>query len=180
MGQRKYINKNTFIPSTQRNIKKINKLSLFALAFEEDQLPTIPDSPHIHKINLSTLPLGELQSNQFCEHRIFFTDLPSNENAEYLGFVTWRWNEKYNNLIKLENLHESLLPLLQPNIVFAAVPALEWFEFSCSTHPGMEKYLQELGDYTNLMLGNQRFGFWSNNFICHKLLILCIFKNGYI
>lgn len=144
-------------------------LKIFALAFTDEQFSAIPNVHFMEKVNLSTLNVGEFQNNQLCEHRIYLSDLPNKSDAEYIGFTTWRWNEKYQNILRHENLDQLQL---YPNNVYCAQVAPDWASYSCLVHLGMKSYLEELSEYTKLPILYDSVGFWSNNFICHKMVYL--------
>jgi hypothetical protein len=144
----------------------MEKLKVFICAFDDKQFSHIPDRDFLEKVNISKLNIGEYQSNQFCEHRIYFSDLPEQADAEYVGFLTWRW-EKYENLLPQTRLLELDL---SSNKVYCARMAHGWYDVTINHHIGMQKYLEEMSQYTGLPLGGV--GFWANNFICHKSVYL--------
>lgn len=127
----------------------------------------IPALPWVVPINLSALPVGELQSNQLCEHRIYFTDLPEQSDADYVGFVTWRWFDKFSHLMPISEFDR--LPLSE-NVIWVGEKAIGWYNNTTAYHWGIEKYMTELIDISGLH--PKLFGFWSNQFICHKSVYL--------
>jgi hypothetical protein len=142
----------------------MNQLKVFVQGHTDEQLSAIDDAPHLIKINLNNLPLGKFQDNRLAEHRLFLSDVPSNTDAEYLGFATWRWNKKWYPVLQLKDLNK--IPL-SPDVVYYGMYGDEnWASLSVAWHPGMEKYLFEISKYTNLNIAKPTF--WANNFICHK------------
>ena len=149
-----------------------HKMVIFVCGHNEGQLLTIPNVHCLRKINLSDLPLDELQNNQLSEHRVYLTDIPQKTQSEYIGFATWRWNEKWHCHchISLENLN-TILSKLSPNTILCPRVANNWLDVTTQSHPGIEIYLKELSEHTQLPLNNKP-GFWANNFICHKSVYL--------
>ena len=100
------------------------KLKVFVCAFTNEQLNHIPALPWVVPINLAELPVGELQSNQLCEHRIYFTDMPEQADADYVGFVTWRWFDKFSHLMPISEFDR--LPLSE-NAIWVGEKAVGWY-----------------------------------------------------
>jgi len=126
-------------------------------------VPKVADLPYLEPVNLDDLNLD----NRLAESRIFLSNLPDQVTTDYIGFATYRWNEKFPKLrpiLPLEKLWK--LPLAK-NVVWAPVLAEGWVALSESYHPGMTKYLEEAASYSNMSL-TQGHGMWCNNFICHK------------
>ena len=136
-------------------------LKVFITYYEASQLQRIPQSAHLTPLNLSQLPLAEFQDNRLSEHRMYLSAAFDNEHCPYLGNLTWRWFQKNKFMMPLENvwqLHRS------PNVVWAAWPDANWYRKSCIDHPGMQKYLDELLEFTGL--SSEGVGLLANQFIC--------------
>lgn len=136
-------------------------LKVFVTYFEHDQLRRIPKSAHLMPIDLSQIPLCELQDNRLSEHRLFLSKFIEDEHCAYLGNLTWRWYQKNKFMMPLESvwqLHRS------PEIVWAAWPDLNWYRKSCIDLPGIQKYLDELIEFTGF--SSEGTGILANQFIC--------------
>jgi len=136
-------------------------LKVFITYFDASQLQRIPQSAHLAPVNLSTLPLCELQDNRLSEHRLFLSQAIDNEHCPYLGNLTWRWFQKNRHMIQLENvwqLHR------ESNVAWAAWPDINWYRKSCIDHPGMQKYLDELMEFSGLQC--EGVGILASQFIC--------------
>jgi len=137
-------------------------LKVFVTYFEASQIQRIPThAAHITPINLSLLQLGELQDNRLSEHRLFLSNIMNDEHCAYLGNLTWSWSQKNKHMISLDNIWQLHR---EPNVVWAAWPDKNWYRKSCIDHPGLQKYLDELMEFTGLTPDGT--GLLANQFIC--------------
>lgn len=140
----------------------------------------ISNSSFLTKINLNEINTGIYSDNQLAESRIFFNDLPLQQNVDYLGFATYQWNKKFKNSCKVENLY-LLEKHLKPNIVWCPCKSkVHWSITSEWDHPGMFALLYELSDLMQMNLEKE--SFYCNCFICHKdvyLDFICYFKEAF-
>ena len=134
-----------------------NNLSVFVLGFDKSHWLKIPDVEHLMVVDLN----GCSKRNELSEHR-FFTLRPV-VSKEYAGFATWRWHEKCKHLIPLIDLAKLEL---EPNVVWYAWGANDWYAESENRHRGIKQYLDMLIEYTGLQRGKK--SFYANQFICHK------------
>ncbi len=152
------------------------KLKIFVLGHKPKCFESIGDKDHLEKINLNDLILPIDNSNELAENRFYllnedyFAECP-----EYVGTLTWQHNTKYPHLLCLENL-DVLAEKCHPNLIWASSPTEtfyegKWIEWSNQYHKTIDKYLQELAEYTCIPLQNNP-TFWANNFICHKSVFL--------
>jgi hypothetical protein len=141
----------------------------------------------IEKINLNTLELPIENTNDLAENRIFLAnDNCFCPNSNYLGVLSSRYEEKYPNLIRLNNL-SLIKKKIEPNKVLVAAPTKEfnqgkWIEWSEYYHGPIRKYLDELASIMGLPLVNNE-SFWANNFICHRSIFfdfLKVFKKTFL
>jgi hypothetical protein len=156
-----------------------SRLKIFVLAHSWDGLAQVGDRPYFQKVNLAALPLGEFQTNQLAESRIFMSKLVEECNHEYIGFASVRWNDKYEGLgtTKLEDIHQAEL-LLKPNNVIVAMrtdnglgplgvlDTKNWHTHMEYGNRGISKYLAELERVSGI--SNCNVSFFANNFICHR------------
>ena len=149
------------IAVTVRKPMEPDGLKVFVTYFIEEQTAKIPNSLHLTKVNLSTLPLGKLQDNRLSEHRLFISDTLENEHCPYVGFLTWRWYQKNRFMIRLEDVWQLYR---SPEIVWAAWPDQNWYRKSCIDHKGLQKYLDELIEISGLQ--SEGTGPLANQFIC--------------
>jgi len=141
----------------------VYNFKIFVLGHEPFE---IKNKPFLSKVNLNEINTDIYSDNQLAESRIFFSDLPLQNNVEYLGFATSQWNNKFNHLCKLENLH-LLKKYLEPNVVWCPYKSkVHWSITSEWDHPGMFPLLYELSDLTQMNLEKE--SFYCNCFICHK------------
>lgn len=144
------------------------KLKIFVIGHSDFN---IPEFDFLEKVNCSKLEI-EHQNNQLGENRIYLSDIVEKSDAEYVGFVSWRYEEKRGQvghpatpLISLDRLE------LSPNVVWCPWPANNWAKGSIAYHTGIEPYLKELSEHTKLPLSYYS-GIWANSFICHKSVYL--------
>lgn len=121
--------------------------------------------PHIVPVNLADLDIGEYQTNQLAESRMFFSDLPNKTQTEYIGFLTNSWKTKFKKLLSIQDLHA--LPLDEKTVWAPKLAPINWANQSEKYHPGIYKYLIEASELSNMNLINNT-SLWCNNFICHK------------
>lgn len=139
-----------------------NGLKIFITYYQHEQIIRIPKALHINPINLSQLLLKDnLQDNRLSEHRLFLSDLMENESTPYIGNLTWRWFQKNRHLIPLDTLWQLYRT---PDVVWAAWPDNNWYRKSCMDHKGIQKYLNELIDFTGMQ--HEGTGLLANQFIC--------------
>jgi hypothetical protein len=151
--------------------EKTYNFKIFVLGHDSFE---INERPFLTKINLNEINTGIYSDNQLAESRIFFNDLPLQQNVDYLGFATYQWNDKFYNTCKLENMH-LLEKHLDPNVVWCAYKSMaHWSITSEWDHAGMFSLLYELSDLTQLNLEKE--SFYCNCFICHKSVYLDFVK----
>ena len=141
----------------------VPKLKVFLL-WHDDGRRSADQRWYHHYVNLSELPIGEFQSNAIAETRAYMADLPLGD-AEYVGFCTARWNDKYRHAVRLSDLHHLRL---SPKVVWAAErQETDWISQSDMNHPGMVPLIKEMASEMGLILswGPTLF---ANNFICHR------------
>lgn len=154
------------------NMKQFTAMKVYLLSHTDgDCLPNL-SSDTVEKINLTKLKLPIENTNDLAENRIFLAD----ENffckqSDYLGVLSSRYEQKYPNSIRLDNL-SSIKKKIEPNKVLVAAPTKEfnqgkWIEWTLQYHENINKYLDELADIMGLPLVNND-SFWANNFICHR------------
>ena len=120
---------------------------------------------NISLINLDELEIGRFQTNKLAESRIFFSDLIDGCDCDYVGILSYSYNEKFPRLIPVERIR---FLTMGKNIVLAPYVASEkWVQKSEIAHRGMLKYLIELSQFTNMELDKKN-GVFCNSFICHK------------
>lgn len=143
------------------------KLKIFVIGHSDFN---IPEFDFLEKVNCSKLEI-EHQDNQLAESRIYLSDIVEKSGAEYVGFVSWRYEEKRGQvgcptmpLINMDQLE------LSPNVIWHPWSANNWAKGSITYHIGMEPYLNELSEHTRLPLNYP--AFWANSFICHKSVYL--------
>lgn len=167
-------------------------LKIFSLAYKDDQVKFIARRNLLHNltkrkseysadfikpVNLSKLNIGCYQDNSLCESRIHISNLAEKDNAEYVGFSSWRFDNKSNN-IGYPAIKQIQLPYLkqEPHIVWCAWPTNNWIADSISYHKGkMRNYISEMCEIANLPIIDCC-SFWANNFICHKDIYLDFLK----
>lgn len=147
----------------------MSKIKIFSLAFDDSQFSLIPTDEHIVKVNLNKLSLvnGIKNENQeISEGRIFLSKLVdsylyADDSPEFVGFVSWRYNEKHTKKSITEWKHGDW----QQDTVYPVFTLDSWYEHSCINHPGMQKYLLEMSEITGLKYWFPN-GFYFNNFVC--------------
>jgi hypothetical protein len=147
-----------------------NKLIFFVLHNDQKMLDSIKNRSYIKKINLNTLDINsEFKTNKLCENRFYLSNIYETHH-EYVGFGSAKWNIKYPNNIKIEDLH-MIENQLNPKTVFIAQRAYAgWDEFSDKWHPGIIKLIHELSEVSNLSLEGE--SLWANNYICHRSVFI--------
>lgn len=138
-------------------------LKVYVTYFQHEQLHRISNAAHLTPVNLSSIPIGELQDNRLSEHRLFLSDIWANEQCAFLGNLTWRWFQKNRHMTSLENIWQLERT---PNVVWAAWPDINWYRKSCIDHPGLQKYLDELLFITGM--SSEGTGVLANQFICNN------------
>lgn len=149
----------------------MSKIKVFSLAFDDKQFSSIPTDEHIVKVNLNKLSLvnGIKNENQeISEGRIFLSKLVdsylyADDSPEFVGFTSWRYNEKHTKKSIVEWKHGDW----QQGTVYAVALMDNWYEHSCYYHPGIQKYLLEMSEITGLKYWLPN-GFYFNNFACSK------------
>jgi hypothetical protein len=146
--------------------RRDNDIEIFVLSHDQNILDSTPDLPYFKKINLNDLELGELQNNQLAEFRIYLgineADL---DDHEYYGFMTARWNEKYNHKInKLETLN--FLNMTSNVIWCSHIENANWQSW-INQFDG-EEIIIELEKFNNMTRQPSTPFVWSGNYICHK------------
>lgn len=103
---------------------------------------------------------------------MYFTDIPEKSGSRYVGFVTAKWNRKFDDLYRLNHLR---LLSLESEILWTPFPTCSgWSDRAERFHSGMGVYLQELSDMSGLEL-NKENGVLTNNFIC-EIGVYLVFK----
>lgn len=144
--------------------RQTHNLRIYSL-WHDKNTPNPRTRPYIEEINMAELNCGIYQENHLAEARAFLSDLVERGTEEYIGFLTARFNSKYERLLPMQQMHN--LPL-RPNIVWCADPAHEnWSHTSNSAHPGILSLLEEMAAFTKLPLIHGP-SLYSNNFICHR------------
>ena len=145
----------------------VDKIKIFICGHEDRDLSRLTKHPHLVPINLNKLDI-EHQFNQLAENRIFLSDLPTQGNQEYIGFGTYRWNDKFRDCMPLENLYK-IYQACSKRTVWVPLIARndEWIRVTERFHPGMMGLVQEAADFmgVSIMSGTT---FWTNCFICHR------------
>lgn len=151
------------------------KAKIFVLGHSNRCFQTVPDCPHLQKVDLSRLALPIPNTNDLAENRFFLVDEAFLDDCpEYVGVLTWRYDSKYNWLLSLAELPE-MFERLSPDVVYAAAPTdatiKDWVDYTISFHKTIRPYLDELSSMTGLTWSDKEC-FWANNFICHKSLLI--------
>jgi hypothetical protein len=137
------------------------QLKIYVCGHEEKWLSQVPKLPFLVPLNLNDLEIGEFQDNRLAESRVFLAELPL---ADYVGFVTARWPEKFSHLWTLDKLQDLDL---KPNVVYGpAVVTQDMMFHSEVYHPGMGRLLTELKE--QFPFNTVGTACWCNNFICAK------------
>jgi hypothetical protein len=127
------------------------------------------DRPYLSKVNLQTIEIPtEFQDNRLAESRVYFWDAVLDQQQEFVGFATSRWDEKWIRLITLDRLHQ-VDEMLARDHVLAALPTVtsSWVTDSEACHPGIGTLIREMAQVSGIDL-SERPTFWANNFICHQ------------
>lgn len=83
--------------------KGFDTTEIICIGHMQKQLDSISDRSFIKKINLNDLDV-KYSSNDWSESRAFMVNKPLySKNAEYVGFVTASWNDKFSK--KIENFN---------------------------------------------------------------------------
>lgn len=150
MGSQYTKNRNQIIidfDNARRSAKKIidPRMKLMMACVNQSNFKST-DLNHIFKVDLSALPV-KIQDNRISEHRLYLSDIAENIDADYLGIVTWRWKDKCKHLMTLDQLPSLTF---SPNVVYVGWMEKNWYSKSCKDHHGIQKYLDELSEYTGL------------------------------
>ena len=144
------------------------RISIFACGHNKKMLNSVPKSPEFIKVDLTKLPIGNLQRNEFCESRLWLSNLPDLIKTDYAGQISANWNNKayLNKLPTMDNLVEKINPLLEKSRTIVSYPTYTcWADSSESDHPGMGNLIKELCDKFNWEVANSG---WSSSFFCSK------------
>ena len=129
-------------------------VKIFAVSHSEKLLEHVPQQDSIMRVLLSDLDVKtEFRGESLAENRFLLTDLLINHDAEYCGFVTARWDEKFDWWPQLSEMSNLLIhePRIKSPALFA--PAFSrvgprqlkfWIQNQDSHHPGMTALLHEL------------------------------------
>lgn len=141
-------------------------LTLYVLGHERGRLDEIADAPSIRKTFLPTLD----RRNDLAESRLFQSGILDECETEYVGLCSQSWNRKYKGFCRgIGELHRLRM---SPNVVWAArVASSEWARDSDKWHPGMGAIIDEMARIWEVA-DVQRASVWSNNFICHRGVVL--------
>lgn len=156
-------------------------MKIFILGHNEDSLKKIPELEFLEKTDLSKLNLPVPNTNDIAENRFYLQDPETFSNCpEYIGTLTHNFNDKYHDLIGLENL-ESIKNLLKPDTVLAAAPTHDffknhWLKWTYSYHQTIEPYMKDLSNIMGIPLTNED-TLWANNFVCHKTVFIDFVNN---
>jgi hypothetical protein len=96
---------NSYINTQEPSETKIEKVCILVLGHKQEQFDSIKPQPYLKKVNLNSINAGEYSGNEWAESRAFISKqylFPN--NAEYYGFVTASWNNKYEDE-KIDNFH---------------------------------------------------------------------------
>lgn len=141
------------------------KLKLFIAGFLEEHRARTPLNDSFEFVNLSTCAIPHYSDNLLSEHRLYLGTKSLQFRGDYMGILTWRWHQKCKHMIPLEKI--PLLPF-EENTVWAAWPEPNWYKHSIVNHKGIQKYLDELCEFTGL--SSEGVGIYGNNFICSRLV----------
>jgi hypothetical protein len=131
------------------------------VSHDEELLNNVPTREFLHKVLLSDLRLPQhLMGEKLAENRYLVTnDLLANE-YNYRGFVSARWNQRFTDWPKLENL-DILFALLEVDaesrIFFGPSTyrikrkqVRSWLRAQGKVHPGMQELLEELISFKSM------------------------------
>lgn len=165
-----------------------NKVKIFVLGHQEDQLAKVIPRPYLHKVNLNDLPIERFQTNLLAESRIYLASFLQKVDHEYIGLVTSKWNQKYAyiNTTNLEDLHQLRVHLKPKNVIVAQrtdntsgglgdLDTLDWRTHLEHVHKGIGPYLDELAKLSGVYKRGP--SFWANNFICHRTVFKQFLKH---
>lgn len=155
-------------------------MKIFVLGHNQESLSQVPDTNYLERVDLSKLELHIPNTNDLAENRFYLTNPEFFRNQpDYIGTLTYNFNNKYHDLIGLENL-DSIKNLLEPDTVLAAAPTHtffknHWLKWTYSYHQTIEPYMKDLSDIMGIPLTNDD-TLWANNFICHKEVFIDFVK----
>lgn len=82
----------------------LDKVCILCLGHSDQQFNSIPNRPYLKKVNLNSLKCDEYSGNEWAESRAFLsTENLFPDNAEFYGFVTASWNQKYLPHAKIDD-----------------------------------------------------------------------------
>lgn len=135
-----------------------------------------PDSASYTGVNLAKLKIGEYQTNNFSESRLWLsTDADeAAEKSEYVAFLTGRFNHKFIEstdtvFTKLQSVHFFMRYAMEPDMVVSPICATKfWATDTASYFPDSLGLLQEACNVMGWSLFTGGPSLYCQNFICHR------------
>jgi hypothetical protein len=141
-------------------------LELFVIGHEEESLKNTCKTltvPH-RAVNVNNLGLkGDLADNSLSESRFFLSDVADSSKADFVGCITYRYDEKFKRRVQLNQL--GYLPRVNNTLWAPYVSARNWLEASEVSHKGLKQFMSEIAVRHGLVITKS---FWCNNFIVRR------------
>jgi hypothetical protein len=133
-------------------IGKSGRVEIFVLGHDQALLDAVPEVDGLTPTNLNSVSIPDrLTGQSLAEHRFLIDRVVDACEAEWIGIVTARWDEKFPNWPELGDLPKYAIGNLS-NPSFVAAPAVFWWlrsdirRFSVRQdlrHPGMGELLSD-------------------------------------
>jgi hypothetical protein len=151
------------------------KVKVYIVSHNQQTLEQFEGWPGYVTVNLSTLPIGKYQSNQFSESRIFLSDIieETRGDADYIAIVSARYDDKYVSTVKtvrtrLHALHFTLRYLSAPDRVLSpSIASRQWVTDMVFYFPSLIQPMQEISEHFKIPLYTGRPTVLCNNYCAH-------------
>jgi len=151
-----------------------DKVEIACLGHYDKQFSFTDSVPYLKKINLNNLKCGKYQNNKWAESRAFIDRSIFSNDAEYLGFVSASWNDKFepNRIDNFHNWPYSKYLVNSDKLVFCANVncCCAWKNIIKGIIKGHDNIFNKLQELLNLEIYHVKVPY-CNTFIAHRSIV---------